>query len=271
MLLLSLCLVLAGSILASQNSQVQKSEAKPLNNSDVLDMLNAGISQDVVIAKIKKTMCDFDTSASALKTLKAAQVSDAVLLAMVEASGGSANPKQASTVSDRLVDTTEVAIPARVNCNHSDPVPVFSAPRDQSNSVEAFTVRCGDRTTIIEPIKKASWVKIRNLDGRVGYISWVVLSMQASEESEKQAVSSDTEKQSATRRREEVQKASDDLEDCRTRVQNEYDTKMSIVSTLAVPPLQRVYASSRLKQNLDAENKNCRLQYESRMKAIEGQ
>jgi hypothetical protein len=121
--LLFMCLVLSGSILAS-HSQAQKSEAKPLNNSDVLDMLNAGISQDVVIAKIKKTMSDFDTSSTALKALKVAHVTDAVLLAMVEASGMPPSPDQ--------VDKTEVAMPARVNCNHSDPVPVFSAPGDQS-------------------------------------------------------------------------------------------------------------------------------------------
>ena len=90
--LLFMCLVLSGSILAS-HSQAQKSEAKPLNNSDVLDMLNAGISQDVVIAKIKKTMSDFDTSSTALKALKVAHVPDAVLLAMVEASGNAAESR----------------------------------------------------------------------------------------------------------------------------------------------------------------------------------
>lgn len=261
--LLFLCLVLAGSILASHNSQAQKSEAKPLNNSDVLDMLNAGISQDVVIAKIKKTTCDFDTSSTALKALKAAHVPDGVLLAMVEASGGSPNPNH--------VDTTEVAIPARISCNHSDSVPVFSAPRDQSNSVEAFEVRCGDRTTIIDPVKTASWVKIRTVDGRVGYISWAILSMRISDESGKQSTPVRTEKQAADKKGEERQKAADDLEDCRTRAQNEYDMKVNVLGTLVLTPIQRVYAMNRLKQNFDAEVKNCRTQYESRLKAIDAE
>lgn len=256
MSLLLLCLALAGSILACPTSQAQKNEARPLNNSDVLDMLNAGISQDVVIAKIKKTICDFDTSAAALKALKVANVPDTVLLAMVEASSGSTKPSQN--------DSTEVSIPARVDCNHDDSVPVFSTPREQSNSVQVFTVMCGDKTTIIEPINKASWVKIRTLDGRVGFISSAVLSVQTpSDEPAKQILN-----QSASRRHEEAHKASDDLEDCRLQAQNEYDTKMNIVGTLNLTPSQRVYASNRLKQNLDAENRNCRSQYESRMKAL---
>jgi hypothetical protein len=44
-----------------------------------------------------------------------------------------------------------------------------------------------------------------------------------------------------------------------------------LVGTLTMPPVQRVYASTRLKQNLDAELKSCRAQYESRLKSIEGE
>ena len=93
--------------------------------------------------------------------------------------------------------------------------------------------------------------------------------MQTSDESENQSLSQKTEKQTADKKREEIQKAADDLEDCRTRAQNEYDTKMNLVGTLTLTPIQRVYASTRLKQNLDAEVKNCRTQYESRLKALE--
>jgi len=43
---------------------------------------------------------------------------------------------------------------------------------------------------------------------------------------------------------------------------------MNIVGTLTLTPVQRVYASTRLKRNLDTENKNCRSQYESRLSAL---
>src|ERR1700690_1241115 len=61
-LLLTLGLVLGGPVLASQEAQGPASIAKRLTNADVLDMLKAGLSQQIVIAKIKSSSCDFDTS-----------------------------------------------------------------------------------------------------------------------------------------------------------------------------------------------------------------
>lgn len=74
---------------------------------------------------------------------------------------------------------------------------------------------------------------------------------------------------SAEEKREQIQRPADDLEDCRTRAENEYNTKINLVGTLALTPIQRVYASTKLKQNPDAQLKNCRMQYEAREKAIE--
>jgi hypothetical protein len=256
-LLLYLCLIPSWSMLAAQNSQSQKAEAKPLTNGDVLDMLNAGVSQDIVVAKIKKSPCEFDTSPAALKALRAANAPDAVVLAMVEASSAS-SPASASP--------SEIGIPARVNCSYIDPVPVFSAPRTQSDSVETFKVKCGDRMTILGPINNESWTKVRSSDGQIGYISSAVLSKEPSAEPEKQATDS---QRNADKKREEIQRAADDYDDCRTRAQNQYDTKMNVVNTLTLTPVQRVYASSRLKQNFDAEVRNCRTRYESRLKIIE--
>jgi hypothetical protein len=249
-------------MLASQDSHA----TKPLTNADVLDMLKAGISQDIVVAKIRKSACEFDTSPATLKALKTANTPDAVILAMVEASG-----EPHSDNASVPLKGNDVVIPARVICNSGDPVPVFSGPWEQSTSVEVFKLKCGDRVTIIEPIKTGSAVKIRSVDGRVGYIAWARLSMQASAEPETQDVSAETEKQIANKKRYQTQKASDDLEDCRTQAQNEYETKMNTVNTLALTPVQRVYASTRLKQNYDAEVRTCRSQYEARVRAIDAE
>src|SRR5579863_4168835 len=130
-----LLIFLSGTTLASQDTQTPKASAKSLTNADVLDMLGAGLSQEIVIAKIAASTCEFDTSPAALKILKAANVSDAVILAMV---------KKAPTGSR----TQEPSAPAWVNCKHTDPVPVFSAPRTNSvppDSVEVFNVKCGDK------------------------------------------------------------------------------------------------------------------------------
>ena len=50
--------------------------AKRLTNQDVIDMVGLGLSEDVIIAKIRSTSpgaLKFDTSVDGLKALKAAQ------------------------------------------------------------------------------------------------------------------------------------------------------------------------------------------------------
>ena len=60
--------------------------AAKLGNSDILDMVKAGLPEEVVIAKIQSSACDFDTSPTALTTLKSAQVPNAVILVVVKKS-----------------------------------------------------------------------------------------------------------------------------------------------------------------------------------------
>jgi len=59
----------------------------PVTNADVLEMLHSGLGADVVVAKIRNSQCQFDTSPSALKSLNESQVPQSVLLAMIEAAG----------------------------------------------------------------------------------------------------------------------------------------------------------------------------------------
>jgi hypothetical protein len=56
----------------------------PLTNSQVVDMLKAGLAAEIVVAKIKASQCQFDTSPTGLKQLKDASVPDSVILAMIE-------------------------------------------------------------------------------------------------------------------------------------------------------------------------------------------
>ncbi len=267
MLALGFFIFLSGSMFASQDTQTPKSSAKSLTNGDVVDMLKAGLSPEIVIAKINASTCEFDTSPHALEALKTANIPEAVILAVVQAPFGIQAQGRTSVGSNppRVQETTiaELSSPARVDCATSiaEPIPVFSAPRTQQasnqspiDSVELFKVKCGDRITILGDDKQ-SWLKMRTADGQVGYISSAVVSIQPSPE----------------KKRELMQSASDDFEDCRTRAENEYNTKTNLVGTLALTPIQRVYASTRLKQNLDAELKSCRAQYESRLKALEAE
>ena len=72
---------------AAQNQEQKAQLAVPtlLTNQDVLDMLKAGLPAEVVVAKIRSSTRNFDTSPATLAKLKADGVPDPVILAMVQA------------------------------------------------------------------------------------------------------------------------------------------------------------------------------------------
>ena len=61
-------------------------EPTPLTNEDVLGLIKAGLGSSLITAKINSSPSRFDTSPAALQQLKAAGVTDDVLLAMIQAS-----------------------------------------------------------------------------------------------------------------------------------------------------------------------------------------
>lgn len=93
-LLLSIALPLFGA--------TKPSTTKPLTNADVIALVEAGLSESIVIEKIRTSATQFDTSTDALLTLKKAAVPDAVIRLMVnpdakiEARPAVVNPWQAA-------------------------------------------------------------------------------------------------------------------------------------------------------------------------------
>jgi len=63
-----------------------------LKNAEILRMTKSGLGTDVIVALIKDSPCTFDTSPKELQRLKAAGVSDPVILAMVNAPKASSTP-----------------------------------------------------------------------------------------------------------------------------------------------------------------------------------
>jgi hypothetical protein len=55
----------------------------PLANKDVIEMVRSGLSAELVLAKIKRSTCGFDTSPSALITLMEAGVPNDIMIEMV--------------------------------------------------------------------------------------------------------------------------------------------------------------------------------------------
>ncbi|HMT08906.1 MAG TPA: hypothetical protein PKA82_12950 [Pyrinomonadaceae bacterium] len=77
---LTLYILVLPQLLVSQQSP------EILTNAKVIDLVKMGLSESLIVAKIKRSICDCDTSTSALGKLKAAKVSDSIILAMIEAS-----------------------------------------------------------------------------------------------------------------------------------------------------------------------------------------
>jgi hypothetical protein len=86
------CLALAAVAMSLNPAQgaagqtLSPAPANKLTDSDVVDMTKAGLSVDVILAKLQGSPNSFDTSPSALTALKSAGVPDAVILAMVKSS-----------------------------------------------------------------------------------------------------------------------------------------------------------------------------------------
>lgn len=81
---LALLLMLFSPLVTSSRTQ---GLYKRLSNQDIIEMTSSGLSDEVIIAKIRSTSgadsLKFDTSVEGLKALKAANVSDAVIKVMI--------------------------------------------------------------------------------------------------------------------------------------------------------------------------------------------
>src|SRR3989442_6553427 len=93
-----LCAVLAGL------SSVRSMAEEVLNNAAVIEMQGLNLGDAVILEKIRTSKCNFDTSVTGLKQLKAAKVSDAVIQAMISGSAPAAKAKPAGSISNESND-----------------------------------------------------------------------------------------------------------------------------------------------------------------------
>jgi hypothetical protein len=73
------------SATSAQSGSQSTTAAQTFTNDDVIKLTQAKLPDSVVLAKIKSSTCDFDTSTDALVKLKRAGVSETVLQAMMDA------------------------------------------------------------------------------------------------------------------------------------------------------------------------------------------
>ena len=72
-------------------------EVTPLNNKDVLTMVQTHVAEEAIINAIKSSPCTFDTFPPVLRDLKRRGVSDAVLQAMIDAPYGPSERSEAAS------------------------------------------------------------------------------------------------------------------------------------------------------------------------------
>jgi hypothetical protein len=92
-------LLLTPSFVAALPSET---DVTPLNNKDVLVMVQKRVPEETIIQAIKSSPCTFDTFPPVLKDMKRRGVSDAVLQAMIEAPYGPAAPNSSAAMRDEL-------------------------------------------------------------------------------------------------------------------------------------------------------------------------
>ncbi len=108
--------------------------AKKMTNSDIREMVSIGLSDDIIVDKIHASdSTDFDTSIEALRVLKTAKVSDAVIRAMI-------NPRPVP------IGNVATAQNPPINADPNDPL----SPHDPGIYMYA-TGRNGVQMTMLEP------------------------------------------------------------------------------------------------------------------------
>jgi hypothetical protein len=85
--------VVDGQMTSSQAPAGAGNDEKPFTNEDVLALVNAGLTPEVVIAKINNSPADYHLETDTLISLKNASVPDVVIRAMIDAAGRQSRPQ----------------------------------------------------------------------------------------------------------------------------------------------------------------------------------
>jgi hypothetical protein len=156
--------------------QQEQAQAK-LTNKDVLEMMKSGLSAEIIIAKIKTSPAEFDTSTTALQELKAAGLPDTVILAMVQAS---ASTTEGATTLTIVKDGVEVKVPDGTPLEIELMTEVSSAKAKEGDIIDFTVVNpvVINGVTVIEkgaPAKaRVAGVKKAGYWGKAGRVGWIM-------------------------------------------------------------------------------------------------
>ena len=179
-LVLSLGMAVVASPIRNQEpAAAAKAQTPALTNKDVLDMMKAGLTADVIVAKIKSSETNFDTTPNSLAELKAANVPDNVMLAMVKgpspASATTGPPPVDGVVT--VPDGTEVEIQLTNNASGEelkvgDVVDFVIVGPVQVSGLTIFEKGAGGRARITTAKRAGHW-------GKAGKLEWAMQDVMA--------------------------------------------------------------------------------------------
>lgn len=164
-------------VLSANNLQQEQAQT-PLANKDVTEMLKSGLSTEVVIAKIKTSESKFDTSPAALQDLKNANVPDAVILVMVNASAATTDNSSAPAGGPK--EGVEVKVPDGTPLEIELMTNISSATAKEGDIVDFTIVNpvVIDGVTVIEkgaPARaRVAAVKKAGYWGKAGRLGWTM-------------------------------------------------------------------------------------------------
>jgi hypothetical protein len=173
-LILTTLAIAAPALQAPSQNQTQ---AADLTNKDVIDMVRSGLSTEIIVAKIRSSPSRFDTSAPTLAELKADNIPDAVIMAMVQ--GPAASPAPVPEVEVKVTDGTEMEIQLKNTLSGQEAkvgdIVDFTLVRAvQVNGVTVFERDASARARITTAKKAGRW-------GKAGKLEWAMQDVQAAD------------------------------------------------------------------------------------------
>lgn len=113
------------------------SSEEVLHNDSVVQLINLKLGDSVVIQKIKTSQCDFDTTVEAMAKLKAAGVSNDVILAMVATKSTPPTATKPETADTPSVEQAKEVLQSRIDSQSKGNVKLINFTKTDGQSVNS--------------------------------------------------------------------------------------------------------------------------------------
>jgi hypothetical protein len=186
--LLAILVVLAGVAspqagVATKSIQQSPATAALLRNQDLVELQQAKLTAEELIAKIKSSKCEFDVSPSALETLKSAGLPETVIATVLQVTEPGSEPASSAP----LETTRQITIPAGTKMDI-----------EAAYTVSSFDVHPGELLSfrVLVPVKvdgadvieKGALVTARVVEasrgrhwGKAGHLAWTMVDVVAAD------------------------------------------------------------------------------------------